>query len=220
MTDIKVIVTAGGSSSRFGNSNKLLTVIKNKPVIQYSVDLYTEMGFEVVIPSNKSAVEDYRKIFKDYQNVKIIVGGATRQESVKLALRILDDCSFVLIHDAARPLITQDVVIKCIEAAKKHGGAIVGVKTTDTIKQINSDKIIQNTLKRDNLINVQTPQVFQYNKIRDFHEKYSDSSFTDDSALYEIENQEVYFVEGEYSNIKITTQTDIKLAELLLEQIV
>jgi len=217
MTDIKVIVTAGGSSSRFGNTNKLLSLLKGKSVIQYSVDLFTQMGFEVIIPSNKSAIEDYKNLFKNYDNVKIIEGGSTRQQSVRLALETIDNCSFVIIHDGARPLIKKEVVIKCIEAAKQYGGAIVGVKTTDTIKRISADKKIKETLNRDNLINVQTPQIFEFNKIKKYHEKYSNESFTDDSALFELENEDVFFVEGDYSNIKITTQTDIKLAELLLE---
>lgn len=217
MTDIKVIITAGGSSSRFGKTNKLLSPVKGKPVILYSVDLFTKMGFEIVISSNKSAIEDYKNLFKDYKNVKIIEGGSTRQQSVKLALDTITKCSFVIIHDGARPLIKKEIVTKCIEAAKLYGGAIVGVKTTDTIKRISSGKEIKETLNRDNLINVQTPQIFEFNKIKKYHEKYSNKSFTDDSALFELENECVFFVEGDYSNIKITTQTDIKLAELLLE---
>ena len=67
MTDIKVIITAGGSSSRFGKTNKLLSPVKGKPVILYSVDLFTKMGFEIVISSNKSAIEDYKNLFKDYK---------------------------------------------------------------------------------------------------------------------------------------------------------
>ena len=217
MKELKVIVTAGGSSSRFGSSNKLLSLIKNKPVIKYSVDLFTDMGFEIVIPANKSAMYDYELLFKEYNNVKIIEGGSTRQQSVRFALQTLDNCSYVLIHDAARPLITKDIVKKCIDCAKLYGGAIAGVRTTDTIKQIFPNNKIKGTLNRENLINVQTPQVFEFEKIKKIHEKYPNGTFTDDSALFETENNDVYFVEGNYSNIKITTPVDIKLAELLLE---
>ncbi len=216
MKKIKVIVTAGGSSSRFGNKNKLLSILRGKPVIQYSVDLFTEMGYEIVIPANKNALSEYRELFKTYNNVSVIEGGNTRQHSIRLALETISDCSFVVIHDAARPLIKRATAEKCIEAAKQYGGAIVGVKTTDTIKQI-SDNKIECSLDRSKLINVQTPQVFEFNKIKALHEKYSDESYTDDSALFEAAGEPVYFVNGDYSNIKITTEIDLKLADLLLE---
>lgn len=218
MTEIKAIVTAGGSSSRFGGTNKLLSLLRGKPVIQYSVDLFTEMGFEVIIPANKSAIPDYESLFKNYSNVKITEGGSSRQNSIKKALDTISECSLVIIHDAARPLIKKEVIQNCIEAAKKYGGAIAAVKTVDTIKEVSADKMIIKSLNRENLINVQTPQVFDFLKIKELHQKYSDKTFTDDSLLFETERENVYFVESDYSNIKITTSVDLKLAELLLEQ--
>lgn len=218
MTEIIAIVTAGGSSSRFGGTNKLLASLKGKPVIQYSVDLFTEMGFDVIIPAHKSAIPDYENLFKNYSNVKITEGGNTRQSSVKKALDSISECSFVLIHDAARPLIKKEVVIKCIDTAKMYGGAIAAVKTVDTIKKVSENNKIVKSLNRENLINVQTPQVFDFLKIKELHQKYSEKTFTDDSLLFETEGENVYFVESDYSNIKITTSVDLKLAELLLEQ--
>ena len=218
MTKIKTIITAGGSSARFGGTNKLLSSLKGKPVIKYSVDLFTEMGFEIIIPAHKSAISDYEKLFKNYSNVKITEGGNTRQNSIKKALDTISDCSFVIIHDAARPLIKKEIAEKCIEAAKKYGGAIAAVKTVDTIKEVSEDKKIIKSLNRKNLINVQTPQVFDFGKIKALHKKYSEKSFTDDSLLFETAGESVYFVESDYSNIKITTTVDLKLAELLLEQ--
>lgn len=218
MTEIKAIVTAGGSSSRFGGTNKLLCSLRGKPVIQYSVDLFTEMGFEIIIPAHKSAIYDYEKLFENYSNVKITEGGNTRQNSIKKALDIISGCSLVIIHDAARPLIKKEVVLKCIDDAKKYGAAIAAVKTVDTIKEVSENRKIIKSLNRENLINVQTPQVFDFIKIKELHQKYSDKAFTDDSLLFETAGKNVYFTESSYSNIKITTNVDLKLAELLLEQ--
>lgn len=216
MAIIKAVVTAGGTSRRFGNSNKLFEDLCRKPVLKYAVDLFTEMGFEVIIPSHASFMADVEELFKDYKNVKVIRGGLTRQQSVYRGLQEAGGSDYVIIHDGARPLIKKEVVEKCIEKAKEKRAAIVAVKTTDTIKTVDIDKKITGTPNRANLINVQTPQIFEYSYILEAHEKNKDKSLTDDACLIEEIGGEVYYVEGDYSNIKITNQIDIDYAKLLL----
>lgn len=217
MAIIKAVVTAGGTSRRFGNSNKLFEYLCGKPVLKYSVDLFTEMGFEVIIPSHASFIADVEEMFKEYPNVKAIRGGLTRQQSVYRGLQEAGGCNYVIIHDGARPLIKKEIVEKCIEKAIEKRAAIVAVKTTDTIKTVDIDKKITGTPNRANLINVQTPQIFEYSYILEAHEKNKDKSLTDDACLIEEVGGEVYYVEGDYSNIKITNQIDIDYAKLLLE---
>lgn len=214
---VKVVVTAGGTSRRFGAGNKLLEDLNGKPVIKYSVDLFTEMGFEVIIPAHNSFIAEIQEIFKDYTNVKVIQGGLTRQQSVFRGLKVADWCDYVIIHDGARPLIKKETVEKCLEKAYETGAAIVAVHTTDTIKTVDVHKKITGTPQRINLINVQTPQIFDYRLVFDAHASHLECSMTDDASLVEASGGEVYFVEGEYSNIKITNQIDMDYAKLLLE---
>lgn len=218
MPIVKVVVTAGGTSRRFGNTNKLFEDLCGKPVIQYSVDLFTEMGFEVIIPAHISFKDEVAELFKNYSNVKVIQGGITRQQSVYRGLLQAGGADFVIIHDAARPLITKDIVNNCLEKAYEKKAAIVAVKTTDTIKTVDINKKITSTPNRINLINVQTPQIFEYSMILDAHEKHKDKSLTDDACLIEECGGEVYYSDGEYSNIKITNQTDMDYAKILIAQ--
>lgn len=214
---VKAIVTAGGTSRRFGIGNKLLEDLNGKPVIKYSVDLFTDMGFEVIIPSHSDFLSEIRELFKDYSNVKVIQGGLTRQQSVFKGLKEAVWCDYVVIHDGARPLIKKETVEKCLVKAVEKGAAIVAVHTTDTIKTVDIHKKITGTPQRINLINVQTPQIFKYRSIFEAHASHLDCSMTDDAALIESSGGEVYYVEGEYSNIKITNQIDLSYAKLLLE---
>ena len=217
MAIIKAVVTAGGTSRRFGNSNKLFEDLCGKPVLKYAVDLFTEMGFEVIIPSHASFMADVEELFKDYKNVKVIRGGLTRQQSVYRGLQEAGGSDYVIIHDGARPLIKRETVEKCLEKAYEKRAAIVAVHTTDTIKTVDMHKKITGTPLRTNLINVQTPQIFDYRLILDAHESHLECSMTDDSCLVEAYGTDVYYVEGEYSNIKITNQIDMDYAKLLLE---
>lgn len=217
MTDIKVIITAGGSSARYG-SNKLFENLCGKPVIQYSIDLFTQMGFDIVISCNSSFIDDMKQLCGCYKNVSVITGGITRQQSVYYALLAVSSCDYVIIHDGARPLITKQTVEKCLEKAFEKKAVITAVKTTDTIKtvELESHKITS-TPDRAKLINVQTPQIFDYKMIFEAHEKNKDKNFTDDACLIEECGKTVYYSEGEYSNIKITNPIDIAFAKILLE---
>lgn len=217
MPVIKAIVTAGGTSRRFGSGNKLLEKLNGKPVIKYSVDLFTEMGFDVIIPTHNSFMEELKNLFKAYSNVTIIQGGLTRQQSVFRGLKAAEWCDYVIIHDGARPLIKKETVEKCLEKAYETNAAIVAVHTTDTIKTVDIHKKITGTPQRTNLINVQTPQIFDYRLIYDAHASHLECSMTDDACLVEASGGEVYYVEGEYSNIKITNQIDMDYAKILLE---
>ena len=217
MPKFKVVLTAGGTSRRFGSANKLFEDLNGKPVIKYSVDLFSEMGFEIVIPSHNSAMAEMQELFALYPNVRIIQGGLTRQQSVFRGLKECGDAEYVIIHDAARPLIKKETVQKALDEVVDKKAVIVAVKTTDTIKTVDIHKKITSTPSRTNLINVQTPQVFEYQMILDAHARHQDKSFTDDACLIEESGLDVYYVEGDYSNIKITNQIDIAYAKILLE---
>lgn len=209
---ISVVITAGGSSTRFNGNNKLLYELNGKPVIMYSVELCNSLDFinEVIVCANETLIPIFEKMFLELKKVKIVQGGNSRQKSVFNGLKACDNPDYVLIHDAARPFITSDIIKKCLDKAMCTGAAIVAVKTVDTIKIVDKNGIIISTPNRAFLWNAQTPQIFKYDLILSLHEKYSDLNFTDDSLLFEKEGLPVSISEGDYSNIKITTIQDVE----------
>ena len=208
---IDVIITAGGSSTRFQGKNKLLYEINHKPVILYSADLFSSLDFvrEIVISSNKSIIPQLKELFADYKKIKITEGGNTRQQSVFNGLKACDNPDYVIIHDGARPFVTKEIVINCLEKAKKTNAAIAAVRSIDTVKVVDETGKITDTPLRNTFWNAQTPQIFKYDLIYSLHKKYQGENYTDDARLFEKEGLPVFVVESEYSNYKITTLNDV-----------
>ena len=214
---VNAIIPAGGTSSRFGNKNKLLEKINDKEVIKYTVEAFEYSNTdEIIICANISIMDELQKIFKNSSKVKIIEGGATRQQSVFNGLQACE-CDYVLIHDGARPMISTDLINLAIEEVITKKALTVATKTIDTIKEVIDGKIIK-TIDRAKLYNTQTPQAFEYNLIKDAHQKLYGQNFTDDAGMLEALGETVYILKGSYKNIKITTQNDIEIAKIYLEK--
>lgn len=212
---VNAIIPAGGTSSRFGKSNKLLEKIGEKEVIKYTVEAFEKSNIdEIIICANIAIIDDLKKILNDCKKVRIIEGGASRQESVFNGIKACE-CDYVLIHDAARPMITTDLINTAIDEVVFKNALTVATKTIDTIKEVVDGKIVK-TIDRSKLYNTQTPQAFKYDLIRDAHEKLSGQNFTDDAGMLEALGQTVYILNGSYKNIKITTQNDIDIAKVYL----
>ena len=213
------IITAGGNSSRFGNSNKLLEKINGIEVIKYTVDAFRYSKVDkIIICANISIIDQLKNLFADYQNVVIIEGGNTRQQSVYNGLKY-EKCDYVLIHDGARPIISTEMINICEEMVKEVKALSVMTKTIDTIKEVDCDGKIIRTIERSKLYNTQTPQAFEYSLIKRAHDKFINQSFTDDAGMVEALGQSVYIVDGDYRNIKVTTKSDMALAKIYLEEI-
>lgn len=211
------IITAGGTSSRFGNTNKLLEIIHGKEIIKHTVDAFINANFdEIIICANKSIIEILADIFKNYESVKIIEGGNSRQASVYNGLKSITNCDYVLIHDGARPMITPEIIEKTKNAVVEKKAVSVMTKTVDTIKEVDPSGKIIKTIDRTKLYNTQTPQAFEYNLIKTVHDKLQQENFTDDSGMAESLGYDVYIVEGDYKNIKVTTKSDLTLAQIYL----
>lgn len=212
---VNAIIPAGGTSSRFGNKNKLLEKIYDKEVIRYTVEAFENSNVdEVIICANINIIDELKEIFKNSPKVRIIEGGATRQESVFNGLNT-SECDYVLIHDGARPMISTDLVNSAVEEVKTKKALTVATKTIDTIKEVIDGKIIR-TIDRAKLYNTQTPQAFEYNLIKEAHKKLYGQNFTDDAGMLEELGETVYILNGSYKNIKITTQNDIDIAKIYL----
>ena len=214
---LSVVITAGGSSSRYGSTNKLLEKIDGKEVILRSIEAFLPLNpFEIVISTSESLLPEITELTKGIPNIKIVQGGKERQQSVFNALKACDDPDYVAIHDGARPLVKTEDIKKCIETAIGTKAAYLAVKATDTIKRVDENNKTIETLDRNCLCCVQTPQVFEYETILKVHEKLQGQNFSDDAGMLESLGIPVYVVEGSCSNIKITTKADIATAEALI----
>ena len=147
-------------------------------------------------------------------------GGLERQDSVRLGLAALEpDCDIVVIHDAARPFISAQIIDQSVAAAAEYGGALVAIPARDTIKRVNREQIVLETVPRQDLWLAQTPQTFRVEAIRDAHRRAfaSGITVTDDAALLEWAGGRVKIVPGDIRNFKVTTPEDLQLAEALLQ---
>ncbi len=214
MTNFSVIITAGGTSSRYGNKNKLLEFIDDKTVIEHTVSAF--LGFneitEIIIPTNKSIKEEIQHLFTD-PRIKIVEGGDSRQKSVYKGLQEVIN-PYVIIHDGARPLVQEGVISQTMDLVVLKNAVSVMTKTTDTIKEVDETGRIIRTIDRSKLYNTQTPQAFKTSLIKEAHETLKDYNFTDDASMLEELNKDVYIIIGSYTNIKITTKSDLDFAKL------
>jgi len=145
---------------------------------------------------------------------EVCLGGRRRQDSVVAGLSRLKDCHWVVIHDGNRPLVTEDLIARGLTEAEETGAAVAAVPVTDTIKVVGGDRIVHQTLLRQNLWAVQTPQVFYYPMIAEAYRKAKGEA-TDDASLVEQMGYKIKLYMGAYDNIKITIPDDLVLAEVL-----
>jgi 2-C-methyl-D-erythritol 4-phosphate cytidylyltransferase len=151
--------------------------------------------------------------------VAVVAGGATRQESVYNGLQAIDaDDGIAVIHDGVRPFVSADQITACIQGAAKHGACILGIPAFDTLKRVNEDHTILETVKRDTIWMAQTPQAFRYELIARAHQHARQHNLraTDDASLLEHIGGSVKIIPGSRLNLKITDQEDLKLARILL----
>lgn len=218
-----VIIPAAGQSRRMGR-DKLFLRLNNKMVIKRTLDVFLSVNSidEIILVASDNNIRTLKDLVKKYtqKTIKIVLGGSTRTASVANGLKVLDEkTKSVLIHDGARPFIEADLIENIIAHLESGDLAVIpGVSPKDTIKKINGGKVHE-TLKRDALIQVQTPQGFSRKTIEAAYKNALSLSLkaTDDSALVEAMNIPVKVIQGSYDNIKITTQEDIKFGEAILK---
>ena len=223
---ISAIILAGGKGKRMRSAiSKQFIDIKGKPIIYYTLKKFSENkkidNIIVVLPEDE--VKYFKEnILKKYELRinKIVIGGKERQDSVYNALKSLKNSStdIVLIHDGARPFISERIINEGIKFAEIYGAAAPGVMPKDTIKVKNEKNFSVDTPNRANLVSIQTPQVFKFDEILECHEKirYNGEMVTDDTMVVEKYGYSVYLYDGEYTNIKVTTPEDLILGEKLV----
>ena len=217
------VIVAAGNASRMGGIDKVMAQLKGEPMIARTVRTFQDCDAisEIVIVTRPDLILPITELTREMPKVKAVVaGGKSRQESVNLGLNALSDkMKLAAIQDGARPLITWQVIDRVVRAAHTHGAAIPCVPVKDTIK-VGNGGIVKETPDRATLFAAQTPQVFDFDLLRGALKKaeLEDYAVTDDASAVEYMGMNVKIVEGDERNIKVTTPMDLKIAEMLLEE--
>jgi 2-C-methyl-D-erythritol 4-phosphate cytidylyltransferase len=229
---VTAIVLAAGKGVRFGaRCSKPLVEIDSKPLVAHSLLCLDKHRLvdEIIVVANAANREKIIKAIEKYRFhkvKKVVLGGKRRQDSVRHGLAVLPrQVDVVLIHDCARPFIDGKIVTSAVKEAQRSHAAIVGVPVKATIKSVKVSKcqgvkarcIVEKTLDRKKLWEIQTPQVFRKEVIVEAYKKFGRMDVTDDAALVEKLGYKVSLVMGAYSNIKITTPEDLPVARALLK---
>ncbi len=216
---VKVIIPASGSGARFGGKiPKQFFKVDGKEIIAHTLEKFNNIGLidEIVISTQLEYFVKLSVIVKKYnlkKVKKIVEGGKQRQDSVYNALLNLE-CKkedLILIHDAVRPFISKKKITELIKTAEKEKCVILGIPVNETIKRVDKNNIVTETLDRNNVWAIQTPQAFQYSILLKAFDKAMDENFTgtDEAAIVENAGFDVRVMKGEKSNVKITVKEDL-----------
>lgn len=223
------IVLAAGKGSRMNSSvSKQFMELEGFPLVYYALRAFEQsMVDDIILVTGQQEIEYCRKkIVENYRLQKvssITAGGKERYLSVYNGLCAVRDADIVLIHDGARPFVTDEIIERTVHAAVRYGSGIAAVRAKDTVKLVNEEHFTVQTPPRDRIWMMQTPQAFSYEKIRLAYEKVLEqhlSQLTDDAMVLETALHEpAKIVEGSYRNIKVTTPEDMEIASVFCRKL-
>jgi 2-C-methyl-D-erythritol 4-phosphate cytidylyltransferase len=218
--DLYVVIVAGGSGKRMGvDTPKQFLLLAGRPVLMHTIEKFKEFSeaIEIITVLPENQLRFWNELQKKYSFEiphTLVKGGAKRFISVRNGLEFVRGPGLVAIHDGVRPLIRQETIKRCFETAEKYGNAIPVITPADSLR-LETDK--GNTpVNRFNVKQVQTPQVFDIDLIKNAYKQEFDPSFTDDATVLEKTGEKIQLVEGNRENIKITNPEDLLLAQALL----
>lgn len=218
---LSAIIVAAGSSQRLG-FDKLTASIAGKPVIVHTIAAFqgTFSVDEIIIVTRADRVTEFEKLLGGIKKISAIVaGGEHRHDSVRAGLeRIIDSTTFVAVHDAARPLITPAQIEQVFEHAVLHHAATLAEPVRDTLKRANSQLLVTDSVDRQDLYAMQTPQIFERELLQDAYRKVAEleQMVTDEVSAVQLLGREIALVENREPNLKITYEHDLALAESVL----
>lgn len=222
--NIAIILAAGSGTRMQSSTPKQFLLINDKPLFIYSVEAFNkhEMIDEIIISVPSDSVQLVKNYILKYKinKVKAVVpGGSSRQDSTVKALNYLvdngvNDQDIVLIHDAARALVSEQIITSNIKACEEYDAVETAIKATDTLVESSSSSV-EKSLNRDIVYQVQTPQTFRFKIIYEAHQNNIGSIFTDDASLVIKNGHDVHIVDGDKFNFKITTSEDFQILEAL-----
>lgn len=217
------VIVAAGSASRMGGIDKVMAPLGGTPMVARTAAAFQNCDAiaEIVIVTRPDLIRPISALCAGMDKVRAVVaGGSSRQESVWLGLNALsEDIQLAAIHDGARPLISNLVIDRTVRAANSYGAAAPAVPVKDTIKVVKGG-LVEKTPDRATLQAVQTPQVFDFDLLRGALKQAEEekAAVTDDCSAVERLGMKVKIVEGDERNLKVTTPMDLKIAEMLLEE--
>ncbi len=224
---VLAIIVAAGKGIRMSDSvRKQYIVLDGMPMLSRTLGLFDRCDRidRIIVAVPEDDIDFCRNEIIPAANMEknpiLVIGGASRQDSVYNSLKTIEtDDGVVLIHDGVRPFVNPEHLVACIEGAQEHGACILGIPAFDTVKHVNAKNEIIQTQQRDTLWLAQTPQAFQLQLIKKAHEIAKQEGFmgTDDASLVERLGGVVKIIPGSRSNIKITSQEDLKVARALLQ---
>lgn len=227
---ISAVVLAAGQGKRMNSRiQKQYLILNDRPLIYYALRAFEDSAVDEIVLVTGDGEVDYckREIVDKYdfrKVVNIVTGGKERYNSVYAGLEVLKDCDYVIIHDGARPFVTEDIINASISAVKEFNACATGVPVKDTIKVCSSDGLVSSTPDRSSLWSIQTPQTFSYNLIYDAYrlllaDEKEQYGITDDAMVIEkMTKTPVKIVHGSYNNIKVTTPEDMMTARIIMEE--
>lgn len=218
MERVGAIVPAAGHGRRMGGRDKLFLPLGGRPLLAWCVDTLerSDLVGEVVVALNPAGLKRAALLSeaRGWRKTRACLGGARRQDSVAAALRLLGSVDWVLVHDGDRPFLTERLIQDGIDAARETGAAVAAVPSKDTIKVVDATGLVVQTLERDALRAVQTPQVFRAEVLLRAY-ALTDASATDDATLVERLGCHVRLYDGAYENLKVTTPDDLVVARAI-----
>ena len=221
---VSAIVPAAGSGLRLKKSQpKALISLNKKPIFIHALKTLSRHPEikEIILVVSSGILDSAARYIKKYRIKKIkklIIGGRIRRNSVENGLEYVSgQADLVLVHDAVRPFIELNLISQLIKVAQKEGAAILGVPIKSTVKEVNLEKKVIQTLRRERLYEIQTPQIFRRDLIINAYKKFPRVTAIDDASLVERLGQKVAVVLGSYFNIKITTPEDLLFARAILQ---
>ncbi|HEX7056609.1 MAG TPA: 2-C-methyl-D-erythritol 4-phosphate cytidylyltransferase [Bacilli bacterium] len=228
MGKLGAVIVAAGKGVRMGaKASKQFLPLGDKPLFMHALTVFQQLREmdAIVLVVAAADLDRCRGLVAKYGMDKVkavVVGGDERQDSVFNGLVALTafPVEWVMVHDAARPFVTAEDAVRCWQAARIHGAAVLGVPVKDTIKQVNDNGMIAKTPERRSLWAAQTPQAFRLFELMSAHERARQDRLaaTDDAAIFEHYGGSVRMVEGSYRNFKVTTPDDLQLARMLLKE--
>lgn len=239
MGDVGFVLLAGGTGSRMkANMPKQFMTLRGKPVLQHSLDLFLKtlpayldqkgasIPSYVVLVMDPKYQPDYEHLLSEYQGkISFANPGEERQGSVENGLDQLQSvsagkCTYVAVHDSARPLVTIDEIVRAVQDAKQYGASVLGVPCKATIKESLDGETVSQTIPRSTLWEVHTPQIIKIDTLKRGFEKVAAENLevTDDVSIVEALGETVKITRGEYTNLKITTPEDMDVADAILAE--
>jgi 2-C-methyl-D-erythritol 4-phosphate cytidylyltransferase len=220
------VIVAGGKGERMGSAiPKQFLELSGKPILMHTLERFrkTFPTIEIIIALPENQIDYWKELLRKYKmpNIRhqIVVGGASRFHSVQNALKLVEENSFVAIHDAVRPLVTTQTIERCFSAAEENGNAIPVIDVVDSLRHFNKQDKKNHAVSRSCYKIVQTPQCFSSKVILKAYKQEFDKLFTDDATVVEKLGETINLVKGNRENIKITNKEDLLLAEAMLSRV-